>query len=58
MGEINDKGRDHVKKLAVGQLKMLLHYEFNLTAANEKNKDECISAVTISLETNDSRTEV
>jgi 23S rRNA pseudoU1915 N3-methylase RlmH len=34
MDEINDKGRDHVKKLTAGQLKMLLQYEFNLTAAN------------------------
>jgi hypothetical protein len=58
MDEINDKGRDHVKKLTVGQLKMLLQYEFNSTAANGKNKDGCIAAVMISHEANDSRTEV
>jgi hypothetical protein len=32
MDEISDNGRDHVKKLTVGQQKMLLQYE--LTAAN------------------------
>jgi hypothetical protein len=58
MDEINDKGRDHVKKLTVGQLKMLLQYEFNLTAANGKKTDECIAAVMLSLEASDSRTEV
>jgi hypothetical protein len=58
MDEINDKGRDHVKKLTVGQLKMLLQYEFNLTAVNGKKKDACITAVVLSLEANDSRTEV
>jgi hypothetical protein len=58
MDEISDKGRDHVKKLTVGQLKMLLQYEFNSTAANGKKKDECIAAVMLSIEANDSRTEV
>jgi hypothetical protein len=58
MDEINDKGRDHVKKLTVGQLRMLLQYEFNWTAANGKKKDECIAAVMLSLEAKDSRTEV
>jgi hypothetical protein len=58
MDEINDKGRDHVKKLTVGQLKMLLPYEFNSTAANGKKKDACIAAVMLSLEANDSRMEV
>jgi hypothetical protein len=32
MDEIKDKGRDHVKKLTVVQLRMLLQYEFNSTA--------------------------
>jgi hypothetical protein len=58
MDEISDKGRDHVKKLTVGQLKMLLQYEFNSTAENGKKKDECIAAVMLSLEANDSRTDV
>jgi hypothetical protein len=58
MDAINDKGRDHAKKITVGQLKMLLQYEFNSTSANGKKKDECIAAVTLSLEANDSRTEV
>jgi hypothetical protein len=54
MDEINDKGHDHVKKLTVGQLKILLQYEFNSTAANGKKKDDCIVAVMICLEVNDS----
>jgi hypothetical protein len=58
MDEINDTGRDHVKKLTVGQLKMLLQYEFNSTAANGKKKDECIAAVMLILEANDSHMKV
>jgi hypothetical protein len=56
MDEINDKCRDHVKKLTVGRLKILLQYEFNSTAANGKKKDECIAAVMLCLEASDSRT--
>jgi hypothetical protein len=39
------QGRDHVKKLTVGQLRIMLKFEFNSTAANGKKKDECVDAV-------------
>jgi hypothetical protein len=55
MDGVNDKVRDHVKNLTVGQLRMLLQYEFNSTAANGKKNHECISAVILlCLEASDS----
>jgi hypothetical protein len=56
--EIKDKGHDHVKKLVVCQLMMLLQYEFDLTAVNGNQKDECAAAAMMYIDARDSLKEV